>query len=225
MCGDRKVGKIGLTVAASLLTLALVALPVVPSLDGVSLDGMAAYAKGGNGGGNGGGNAGGKGGKGGRGGTGGASINLLTDSHGKGHTGTGLGHGKDAVSGVHLSHNGSHSENHGALTSLLGRLNAAHASPNAMANAAGHSAVGRLANYVTLLGEDSIGDATAELLAVANKDVADTGEATLVVREVNGLLGVTVGGGTEDTITSTEEGDLIQGFAEGDVGSGLGPAP
>ena len=221
MCGDRKVGKTGLTAAASLLTLALVALPAVPSLDGVSLDGTAAYAKGGNGGGN----AGGKGGRGGKGGKGGASIVLLTDSHGKGHTGQGNGHSKDAVSGVHVSHNGSHPDNHGALASLLGRLNAAHASPNALANAAEHSAVGRLANYVAFLGAGDIDLATAELLAVANKDVADTGEATLVVREVNGLVGVTVGGGAEDTITSTEEGDLIQGFAEGDVGGGLGPAP
>ncbi len=250
MCGDRKVGKIGLTVAASLLTLALVALPVVPSLDGVSLDGMAAYAKGGNGGGNGGGNAGGKGGKGGRGGTGGASINLLTDSHGKGHTGQGNGHSKDAVSGVHLSHNGSHPENHGPLTSLLGRLNAAHASPTAMANAAGHSAVGLTAQYYDALAEAladgvlSAGEAAtvAGLLGdLANKEVAEE-DVGAVVQAYNELLNiettvapgtVTGGPGFNDyggfEITGTTETTLIDAakveYGAGDVGGGLGPAP
>ena len=55
MCGDRIVRKAGSMAAASLLTLALVALPAAPRLDDISFDGTAAYAKGGNGGGNGGG--------------------------------------------------------------------------------------------------------------------------------------------------------------------------
>ena len=191
MCGGRKVRKTGLTAAASLLTLALVALPVAPSLDGVSLDGMAAYAKGGNGGGN----AGGKGGKGGQNAS--TLVDPEADSHGKGHTGTGLGHSKDAVSGVHLNHNGSHPDNHGALTSLLGSLNAAHAMANGNTNDNLNSKVGQIREYMDLFNDFAVGGVTTvgevadALITASNKDLEsmDTQTVEDVVGGVNELLG------------------------------------
>ena len=57
MFRNKQAGKARLMTAASILTLALVALPFEPSLDGVAVDGTAAHAKG-NGGGNSGGNSG-----------------------------------------------------------------------------------------------------------------------------------------------------------------------
>ncbi len=143
MCDDRKVRKAGLTAAASLLTLALVALPAAPSLDGVSLDGTAAYAKGGGAGGNGGGNAGGKGG--GKGGS--ASAGASTDSHGKGHTGTGPGHGKSHGSGAPST--SGHGVTSTTMGQLRGNLNAYHASVSAFQHAADTSMVGRIRAAIT----------------------------------------------------------------------------
>ncbi len=190
MCGDRKVGKLHLMMMASVLTLALVALPVVPSLDGASLNGKAAYAKSGKGGGN----AGGRGGRGGKGGIGGASIGTLTDSHGKGHTGTGLGHGKNAVSGVLSSHNGSHLDTHGALASLLGSLNAAHAIANGNTNDNLNSRVGQIRAYMEAFNTGDIPGAAEDLIAASNRDLEsmDTDTVEDVVGGVNDLLGTNV---------------------------------
>ncbi len=143
MCGDRKVRKLHSMVVASVFTLALVALPAAPSLDGVSLDGKAAYAKGGKGGGN----AGGRGGKGGKGGKGGASLGVLTGSHDKGHTGTGLGHGKSLGSSAPST--SGHGVTSTTMGELKGNLNAYHASVSAFQHAADTSMVGRIRAAIT----------------------------------------------------------------------------
>lgn len=169
MCGDRKVRKLHLMMVASVLTLALVALPAEPSLDGVSLDGTAAYAKGGGGngggsaGGNGGGNAGGKGG--GKGGS--ASAGASIDSHGKGHTGTGLGHGKSHESGAPST--SGHGVTSTTMGQLRGNLNAYHASVSAFQHAADTSMVGRIRAAITDFAE--VDDQEAALEALSNQPV------------------------------------------------------
>jgi hypothetical protein len=72
----------------------------------------------------------------------------------------------------------------------LGRLNAAHASTQALANAAPNSAVGRIAAYrdvldVKELDEAAIEDAAKALAAASNKPVTED-----TVRALNGLLGI-----------------------------------
>ena len=91
MSQDRKTRRAGLTATASLLALALVALPIVPNLDGVSLDGTAAYAKGGAGGGAGGGSGGGGSGGGGAGGGGSGGGGGPGGGSGGGGPGAGAG--------------------------------------------------------------------------------------------------------------------------------------
>ena len=225
--------RIALTAAAGGVALALAAAPIAPNGEFPGFAPNAALAKGG--GDNGADHSGGRGG--GNGGSGAPTfVDSDADSHGKGHTGHGNGHSKDAVSGLQ---GGSvlHPENHDVTSSMLGRLNAAHASPNAMAHAAAFSTVGRLATYIDLLEEGEIVAAATELLAVANKDVAnidsiesvESTEAATVVREVNSLLGVTVGStgeatasSGEATISQVDEEELIRVFAGGEVGGGLG---
>ena len=235
--------RIALTAAAGGFALALAAAPFAPNGDFPGFAPNAALAKGG--GDNGANNSGGRGGGNGQGhGKGGSAPGrLISDSAGDGEDGPGHGHGlalghdKDAVSGVQGGGSILHPENHGPISSMLGRLNAAHASPNAMEHAAAFSTVGRLATYIDLLEEGEIVAAAAELLAVANKDVAnidsiesvESTEAATVVREVNSLLGVTVGStgeatasSGEATISQVDEEELIRVFAGGEVGGGLG---
>jgi hypothetical protein len=69
----------------------------------------------------------------------------------------------------------------------LGRLNAAHASAQAMQNAAPNSTVGRINSYKTALEDGKLDDAAEALAGVSNKAV--TAEA---VRSLNDLLGITV---------------------------------
>ncbi len=180
--------RIALAAAAGGVALALAAAPLAPD---------AALAKSGNS--NGADNSGGKGG-----GKGGPDTTNLVDpegdTHGKGHTGYGKGHGKghskDAVSGV-LSR---HELEDGATSNMLGRLNAGHASSNAMANAAPHSAVGLTAQYYDKLADaeaevdvevkaDLLDEAAGLLADLANKEAVGV-EIDAVVKAYNDLLGI-----------------------------------
>ncbi len=243
--------------AAAVLTLALSALPVVPDLAEGDLAGVAAHAKGqggGNGGGPGGGNGGGNGNAGGNGQghgsaaaggigrgldktdkTGSVSRSNATDKTDKtDHASHGLGHGKDAASGVGLGLDRDKpatmdvsAVNHGLTASSLGRLNAAHANENALANAAPHSAVGLVAQFseaeqaaieAALEGDEealdqAIAEAAAALAAAANKDIDED-----VVGAVNDLLGI-------DTQATGIESDIAAAAAEAqasETNQGLG---
>ena len=97
-------------------------------------------------------------------------------------------------------------ENHGAIASSLGRLNAAHASPTARANASPNSVVGIIAAYEAEVkaAEDAEAVAAAAAAAVdtlaeaANKGYPDDA----VVAAVNNLLGIEA---TEDAPDATAE--------------------
>ena len=71
--------------------------------------------------------------------------------------------------------------------SSLGRLNAAHASPQALANAASNSTVGRIAAYRAAIEEDDLTAAADVLAALSNKPVSAES-----VRAFNELLGVSL---------------------------------
>ena len=239
--------------AAAVLTLALSALPVVPDLAEGGLAGVAAHAKG-QGGGNGGGPGGGNGNAGGNGQghgsaaaggigrgldktdkTGSVSRSSATDKTDKtDHASHGLGHGKDSVSGVGLGLGRDKTAtmdvsavSHGLTASSLGRLNAAHANENALANAAPHSAVGLVAQFseaeqaaieAALEGDEealdqAIAEAAAALAAAANKDIDED-----VVGAVNDLLGI-------DTQATGIESDIAAAAAEAqasETNQGLG---
>ena len=243
--------RIALAVAAG--GVALAAAPLAPDAAlAKSGNSNGADNSGGKGGGKDGGKGGGKGGKGGP-----DTTNLVDpegDTHGKGHTGTGKGHGKghgkDAVSGVPSSHE----LEDGATSNMLGRLNAGHASSNAMANAAPHSAVGLTAQYYDKLADaeaeedakvkaDLLDEAAGLLADLANKQAVGV-EIDAVVEAYNDLLGIDFqneavaetepySGFTIDQNDNFSETDLIGEVAEeyaeriedGTFGGGLGPAP
>jgi hypothetical protein len=202
--------RIAFATAAGGVALALAAAPIAPDgeLPGFALK-VALAKAGGDKGGNGA-DKGNKGGK--KGGAGGAGATILVnteDSHGKGHTGKGNGHRKDVVSGVLSSHNGPHPENHGALTSLLGSLNAAHAIANGNTNDNPNSRVGQIWVYVDRYGEisdpedgDAVDEAAQALTDAWNKDtkITDNASVTTVVDGVNDLLGI-----DEEGVTDTEQ--------------------
>jgi hypothetical protein len=82
--------------------------------------------------------------------------------------------------------------NHGKLTSALGNLNAAHASPTALANASDSSIVGLLGAYAEAVAEDesdydSLEDQQARLGELSNKTDGDPVDED-VAKEVNELL-------------------------------------
>lgn len=70
--------------------------------------------------------------------------------------------------------------------SSLGRLNAAHASERALANASPNSTVGRIGAYKAALEDGDLAAAAEALASVSNKAVTEAS-----VRSLNGLLGVT----------------------------------
>ncbi len=178
--------RIALTAAAGGFALALAAAPLAPGgeFPGFALN--AALAKGG--GDNGADKGGGKGGKGGK--KTSTLVDPAADSHGKGHTGRGNGHSKDAVSGVLGSHNGSHPDNHGALASLLGSLNAAHAIANGNTNTNPNSRVGQIRAYMIELDSGTFETAADALIAASNKDLTsmDIDDIKSVVSGVNDLI-------------------------------------
>ena len=193
--------RIALTAAAGGFALALVAAPLAPNGDLSGFTPNAALAKGG--GDNGADNSGGRGGGNGNGhGQGGSAPGQVIsnsaaggeDGPGHGH-GLALGHDKDAVSGVLSCHNGSHPDNHGALASLLGSLNAAHAIANGNTNDNLNSKVGQIRAYMdafnTAETAEDISDVAEALIAASNRDLEsmDTDTVQDVVGGVNDLLG------------------------------------
>ncbi|MCT2541028.1 hypothetical protein [Sedimentimonas flavescens] len=165
---------------------------------------------GGNGGGKGGGNGGGNSGKssgsdGGNGKSKGTSFSPKDKSSKS--TGT-------SFSGSSKSSNGKKNAtktNHGAIASELKGLNAAHASPNALANASPNSQVGRIATYKAaveagMLADKKLDDANVELAALDEKLAGYSTERT--VEEIDGDLA----GLTEPTPTDLVEGD--EGYEE-----------
>jgi hypothetical protein len=189
--------RIALAAVAGGVTLALVVAPFTPGGEFPDFAPNAALAKGGgdNGADHSGGKGGGKGGKGGK----GASTFVASDgdSHGKGHTGHGNGHGKDAVSGVDVGVEGFHPANHGELTSMLGSLNAAHAIANGNTNDNLNSKVGQIGAYMEAFndyaegGSTTVGEVADALLTASNKDLEAMNTDTVegVVGGVNDLLG------------------------------------
>ncbi len=203
--GDRRIiRRIGLLTAASVLALALVAVPAAPDFTSLDFEGQVAAAKGNGGGGNGGGNGGGHGGNSGHGGADSDDDDTAsTDGSGKGHGKAGApGQSQHGASGVAAT--GEIGEevvsiNHGATASMLGSLNSwAHASANARANASANSQVGLAATYEqAILGSD-FETAIESLLEAANKQVTDEIQARAVVQSINAALDITVGETTED---------------------------
>ncbi len=196
MCNRRIIRRIGLLTAASVLVLALVAVPAAPDFTSLDFKGQVAAAKGNGGGGNGGNS-----------GHGGADSDdddtASTDGSGKGHGKAGApGQSQHGASGVAAT--GEIGEevvsiNHGATASMLGSLNSwAHASANARANASANSQVGLAATYEqAILGSD-FETAIESLLEAANKQVTDEIQARAVVQSINAALDITVGETTED---------------------------
>ena len=241
---------IALTAAAGGFALALVAAPLAPNGDLSGFTPNAALAKGG--GNNGADNSGGRGGGNGNGhGQGGSAPGQVIsnsaaggeDGPGHGH-GLALGHDKDAVSGVQGGGSVLHPENHGVISSMLGSLNAAHASNRAkevqlqhMLDGKSPSTVGYIAAYeaaiaeANVLGSGAVGydaaisDAVGNLLSAANKEVGTLEDAEAVVQEVNSLLDTGVVSTTEEGSTTTEsvvaEG-FLAGSLAGEIGGGAG---
>ena len=122
------------------------------------------------------------------------------DGPGNGH-GLALGHDKDAVSGVDGSEEGIHPDNYGALASILGSLNAAHAIANGNTNNNLNSKVGQIRAYmeafndytndVDALVETEISDVAEALITASNRDLEAMNANTVeeVVNGVNDLLG------------------------------------
>ncbi|MFQ6018711.1 MAG: hypothetical protein ACE5KF_11015 [Kiloniellaceae bacterium] len=246
--------RIVLTALLGGFAVALIAAPLAPRGDLLDFRSSSALAKG-NGGGQGRGDAHGRGAGH---GPGGQTLKPAAwdGEDGPGH-GLALGHDKDAVSGVaHQGQAALHPENQGALTSLLGRLNAAHASDRAKAVQLEHFLAGKSASTVGLIaayeaalleaeaiGEGNAGydaaidDAVANLLAAANKSVADLDESTAVVQGVDSLLGLSgsevaaaetgVGAsGAETGVSASTEQAVAEGFLAGQpAGGGVAPAP
>ena len=155
----------------------MVALPAAPSLDHLSWDGAAAYAKGGNG--NGGGNGGdGPGNSGGHGQGPGSGASASAPGH------DGTPPGQSGVSG--FGH-GVSANSHGLTAASLGSLNAANSSQTAKDVASLNSPVGQLGLYSEAMSEDPANvDAAAQALAAAaNKEIDFD-----VVDAVNGIMGI-----------------------------------
>lgn len=187
--------RIALAAVAGGVTLAFAAAPVTPGGEFPGFVPNAALAKSGgdNGADHSGGKGGGKGGKGGKGAT--NLVGSEGDSHGKGHTGRGNGHRKDAVSGVDAE--GFQPANHGELTSMLGSLNAAHAIANGNTNDNLNSRIGQVSAYMEAFndyaagGATTVGEVADALLTASNKDLEAMNTDTVegVVGGVNDLLG------------------------------------
>ena len=122
-----------------------------------------------------------------------------------------------------VSANGTHPVNHGALASMLGSLNAAHAIANGNTNDNPNSRVGKIRAYMDAFNDYTADPSTATvdkvadaLIAASNKDLEAMDAATVqdVVGGVNDLLG--------DNITATDP-DLAD--AEQDVAEEISPVP
>ena len=134
------------------------------------------------------------------------------DGPGNGH-GLALGHDKDAVSGVDVGANGIHPANHGATSSMLGSLNAAHAIANGNTNDNLNSKVGQITAYMDLFnnyaerGVTTVGEVADALITASNKDLTsmELVDVESVVSGVNDLID----DNEEDLLTTAEEEDLL----------------
>jgi hypothetical protein len=145
-----------------------------------------AFAKGGNGGGGNGGNGPGNGaGNGGGSGNGGGQGASASAGPGNGQ-GNANGHGKGVASVGHGT-SGFGGEAGDADADALGSLNAAHASPNALAHASRNSRVGAIAAYSEAVQANDIDAAATAFSDASNKD---EGIVESVVHAVNALLGI-----------------------------------
>ncbi len=214
--------RIALTAAAGGVALALAAAPLAPGGEFLGFAPNAALAKGG--GDNGAENSGDRGGGKGHGKGGSAPGRLISNSAGDGEDGPGHGHGlalghdKDAVSGVQGSNIVLHPENRGALASMLGSLNAAHAIANGNTNDNLNSKVGQIRVYMDAF-DDYIADpsdanleAVANaLIAASNKDLTsmELEDVESVVSGVNDLIEDNGVGITSEEVSITSEEEAV----------------
>ena len=215
MYRNKKAGKARLMAAASILTLALVAVPFEPNLDGVAVGGTAAHAKG-NGGGHGGGNSGHDT----------ASAAGSGADSGRGHGKAGApGQNKDGASGFAAAGDIGEEDvpgNYGATASMMAGLNSwTNASANARAHASSNSQVGLAASYEDAILGGDIGTAVESLLAAANKPVSDETQAQTVVQSINAAFGITVEGAIVETeVVEEPEVTVVTEVAEGLTAAG-----
>ncbi len=153
---NRSSGKrLTLFVSTALLTAAYLTVPLASDQTHLFGPGKAFAAGNGNGGGNGNGHGGG---------------------NGNGNAG-GNGNDNGNAGGNSNASGNAHPDNHGAVASSLGALNAAHASSTALANAAPNSRVGRIATYRNASAAAAVADATAAQAdannLVAQQNLAD----------------------------------------------------
>lgn len=142
--------------------------------------------------------------------------------HGGGGHGGGNGHGGGQGHGGSHGTGHGHSVGHGSMASHtvsgativdddstgaddLGRLNAAHASPNALAHAAPNSTVGRIASYLDSVLAGDTESAAGAVSGAANKSVTDR-----ALHALNELLGI------DETVIDPDEGTTVHD-TEGDV--------
>jgi hypothetical protein len=178
----------GLVAATAFLAVALAAAPL--SLDSRGWVGQAMAA--GNGHGNGGGNGHGNGGGDGNSGNGNGNGGDHSSAGGSGNV------GDQGDRGVDVGQNASGSSGDPAAgASGLGSLNAAHASPQALANASSKSQVGRIESYKEALDKyrsdlvNGTGDLSTDITAVAGALAAASNKTltTNALNDLNGLLG------------------------------------
>ncbi len=215
--------RIALTAAAGGVALALTAAPFAQNGEFPGFAPNAALAKGGrdtgadNSGGRGGGNGHGQG-------QGGSAPGRLIsnsavdgeDGPGHGH-GLALGHDKDAVSGVQGGGNVLHPVNHGALASLLGSLNAAHAIANGNTNDNLNSKVGQIRLYMELFndyaegGDTTVGEVADALITASNKDLTTMNleDVESVVSGVNDLIEDSEVGVSSEEVSITSEEEVL----------------
>lgn len=123
-----------------------------------------------------------------------------SNGNGLGHVkAKGNGHNKDGA--IESAHDDDDHDNHGSLASALGNLNAAHASPTALANASReNSIVGFLALYAEAVAgaeppsneeeeQAALEEQRAELGLISNKTGGEPVDEGVRV-EVNSLLGI-----------------------------------
>jgi len=211
----RQSGSLALTASAvAIVALVASSMPVTVDMSKMTFGDNAAFAGNGHGNnGNGNGNGGGTGNKGNSGNTGNSGNAGATADAGS--SGNATGHNKgdldgDGIDDVHANE--------------LGRLNAAHASETALANANENSAVGTIAGYSNDVQEGNLADAATNFGEAANKSVTEA-----IVHAVNELLGIDDNAVAQpeapddadtDVAAADAEGDVdgVEGDAEGDAG-------
>jgi hypothetical protein len=199
----------GLAAATAFLAVALAAVPLSFDRHGWVGQAIAAWNGHGNGGGNGNGNGGGNGNGSGNGGD-------HSNAGGSGNVG---GQGNQGVAAGQSASDSVGDPTAGA--SGLGSLNAAHTSPQALANASPKSQVGRIESYKEALDKyrsdlvNGTGDLSTDITAVAGALAAASNKTltTNALNDLNGLLGEsTVVDPNWDSATAPSIVDQANGF-------------